>query len=166
MGADINNVSARGVSILHDSVFQGSHSVLELLLQNGVNYRHVDEDGGTVLHCLARYGDIQTTRILTAARLKGLDTDAEDVWGWTARDWLEDRHRFLEDIGEDFELLLESIRDADEEDGEQESEDEEIHPEKEEEEGGEEKEGDENQDHEHDDDDNDTFVDAFEDLTI
>jgi hypothetical protein len=55
-------------------------------------------------------GDVETFKILTAANLKGLDPDAHNSKGWTARQHFNARVCISDDLEAAFNALVESIR--------------------------------------------------------
>ena len=111
-GADIDNIDNDGDTPLFDALFHGSHEFLELLLSERADYRTVNKAGFTILHIATIYGDTQSIQILIRAALRGLDTEAKDSKGRTARQALEQRPLIPEGFIEAFEEVLQSVRKA------------------------------------------------------
>ncbi len=80
-----------------------------MLLQLGADYLR-DSQGTTVLHAAAESGDEKTLETLASFGLKGLDVEARDKNGLTAREEFETREQpVTEEVRVAFYRLLEVV---------------------------------------------------------
>ncbi|MCJ1314219.1 hypothetical protein MMC25_007899 [Agyrium rufum] len=115
-GAAIDYVDDDGSSALEECICHLSYEFLELLLGKKASYVTVNKFGWTVLHTTACMGDIRIVEILTRFGLRGVDPEAKNKAGDTARQMLEKRIASPSGFPEAFDRLLESVREANEED--------------------------------------------------
>ena len=109
-GADLNNRDSDGDTPLFQALYDGTSSFAEMLLSKGADYTIVNNSGYTVLHVIAAFSNTECARVLERAKLRGLDPDAKDKKGKTARQYLYERMTPPEGFVAAFEELLESIR--------------------------------------------------------
>ncbi|EFQ99067.1 ankyrin repeat domain-containing protein 44 [Nannizzia gypsea CBS 118893] len=83
-GANINRLNREGDTPIFEGVKKNAHACLELLISRGAEYHHVRVKQ-TVLHVAAMRGDRRTFEILMAAEIEGVDVNARDGEGMTAR---------------------------------------------------------------------------------
>ena len=113
LGADINELDNVGSLPLFDAIIKEAIEFVQLLLDNGVRYDRTNSQGLTILHVMAVHGSPASAAILTKARLKGLDVDAKDHQGLTAKECLARRVRLPHGFEKAFESLVESVHTAD-----------------------------------------------------
>ncbi|KAH0565748.1 hypothetical protein GP486_000845 [Trichoglossum hirsutum] len=109
-GASLEARKLDGHTPLMDAIRCSQPSAVDFLLESGADYTITSKQCKTILHVCASNSDIATMDRLTSARLCDVDIDAKDSYGLTARDRLQERADFSEDLGFAFEALLESIR--------------------------------------------------------
>ena len=114
MGANINQTTIYGGSPLHSAVAYRSVNFVQMLLSKGADHTIINKSGENILHRTASLGDNRIARILTHARLEGVNTKARDSKGRTPRDALDHRLIRPEGFVEAFEILLSSVREANE----------------------------------------------------
>ncbi len=106
LGVQTNVPNWAGHTPVFAAIVSHSHEVLELLLQTGVDLSYQNKNGGTVLHCLARFGVRRTAEVMLAAELNDLDPFVQDMQGQGARDVLRTRINPPEDLDAAFEELI------------------------------------------------------------
>ncbi|KAI9873434.1 MAG: hypothetical protein M1830_000415 [Pleopsidium flavum] len=111
-GADPKTFDCKGYTPLSTSIYHNSHKSLRLLLVSGADHTFWTSELGTILHMAAQTGDVQTLRILTEARLTGINIEASDRYGRTALDWLYRRHYLTGELEIAFKALLDSVREG------------------------------------------------------
>lgn len=108
-GADINASQNNGITPLLMAVGFNAHQGQAMLLQLGADYLR-DSQGTTVLHAAAESGDEKTLETLASFGLKGLDVEARDKNGLTAREEFETREQpVTEEVRVAFYRLLEVV---------------------------------------------------------
>ncbi|RSL63229.1 hypothetical protein CEP54_005292 [Fusarium duplospermum] len=108
-GADINASQNNGITPLLMAVGFNAHQGQAMLLQLGADYLR-DSQGTTVLHAAAESGDVKTLETLASFGLGGLDVEARDKNGLTAREEFEVREQPVTDeVKEAFYRLLEVV---------------------------------------------------------
>ena len=85
-GAETDKPDFKGETPLTVSVQANHHEVIPILLKHGANLAHHTVAGRSLLHEAAEYGDEQTLRILTLARIRGVQVEHKSSDGKTARD--------------------------------------------------------------------------------
>ncbi|KAL9117658.1 MAG: hypothetical protein Q9187_005803 [Circinaria calcarea] len=113
-GANINEVDPDGDTPLFNALIDGNSECIELLLSEGADYRTINKAGDTVLHITAIFGGARSIQVLIRAALRGVDTEAKDLKGRTARQALDQRHSIPEGFVEAFEELLRRVQEANE----------------------------------------------------
>lgn len=78
--------------ILLNAIYWNSHKVIPLLLNQGATTDGRDASGATLLHHAARFGDLQTLRILSQCRIGYIDASITDNKGMTAMDTFDSPH--------------------------------------------------------------------------
>ncbi|KAK0625940.1 ankyrin repeat-containing domain protein, partial [Immersiella caudata] len=68
-GADLNHQDKEGDTALTEAIYNHSHEALRTLVAHGANYRLRSKSGETILHLLARYGDLRMLEIIAEAKL-------------------------------------------------------------------------------------------------
>ncbi|KAL6366131.1 hypothetical protein LRP88_00227 [Fusarium phalaenopsidis] len=108
-GADINASQNNGITPLLMAVGFNAHQGQAMLLRLGADYLR-DSQGTTVLHAAAESGDERTLETLASFGLKGLDVEARDKNGLTAREEFETREQpVTEEVRVAFYRLLEVV---------------------------------------------------------
>ncbi|KAK0616432.1 hypothetical protein B0T14DRAFT_246703 [Immersiella caudata] len=74
--ADTELENRLGWTPVINAVLNNSHKCLRILLRRGADHTFVSRYGWSILHCAAQAGDLQTMRILTEHRLRGVDARA------------------------------------------------------------------------------------------
>lgn len=72
--------------ILLNSIYWNSHTVIPLLLSRGAKTDYRDSNGATLLHHIARFGDLETLRLLSQLKIGHIDPNIKDAKGLTAVD--------------------------------------------------------------------------------
>ena len=110
LGADINSLDHEGDGPINDAIFANWNDLTELLLRRGPPGYTTNVYGNNILHMVALYGDLGTVKVVDAAKLQGIDTEARNERGLTACE--EARERSPKPIGFDglCMKLLDSIR--------------------------------------------------------
>jgi hypothetical protein len=86
-GADLKATESETKrTILLNAVYWNSHKVLSLLLHRGARTDVRDSRNETLLHHIARFGDVETLRIMAEHDIGYIDVDAANVLGLTALD--------------------------------------------------------------------------------
>ena len=92
LGADPDLVSKRsGLTALYYAVTDNQHDTIQQLLSHDADYTFEAEKEQTILHLAAIHGDKITMDILRGAKLMGVELDARDALGKTAREYFEER---------------------------------------------------------------------------
>ena len=88
-GADIEARDYRGNTPILRAIYNSANDVVSLLLSHDVSYHVRNYGNHTVLHfiALAPSINISIVQMLTALDWQGVDVNAVDAWGWTARDY-------------------------------------------------------------------------------
>lgn len=68
--------------------------------------------GQNVLHIMTIRSDVRTANILSSARLRGVDPEAQDLNGRSAEEALRDRVTIPDGFREAFQGLLDSVQGA------------------------------------------------------
>lgn len=94
-GAAINARDSYGSTPIMQAIFVCANDVVGLLLSHGASYRVRNYINQTVLHMIAQApsSEIGLIRTLTVLDWKGVDVNARDTYGDTARDNLMDRNK-------------------------------------------------------------------------
>ena len=104
-----------GNSPLFTAISSHQCGFLELLLDAGANIHHKNHSGSTLLHWMARWGDIRTVELLTARKqqIQAIEPACRDGSGKTARQVFDSRTGVpdgLADLFEQFMTSLENLR--------------------------------------------------------
>ncbi|KAF2805404.1 ankyrin [Mytilinidion resinicola] len=108
-GADIDHRDWEGDTALTEAIIRGAVLCIDLLLSRNANYTFVDKYNFTILHNVAASGDARVANLLASAVLKGLDLDARNKKGKTARQILESRAGVTDELLEAFNKLIDSV---------------------------------------------------------
>ena len=111
--ADLNARENFGFTPLLYAVGENKVEAATLLLRHGADYKIATKLGGTVLHIAANIATILMLVILTKARMHGLDLEARDAEGLTARELIALRGEVPEAFSRAFDRLIRSIVDED-----------------------------------------------------
>jgi ankyrin repeat protein len=111
-GADIDSFDDNGDTPLFETIYYNCYGPLSLLLGQSINLGHTNRYGWTALHVAALYGDEKTLQMLASARLVGIDSEAKDLKGRTAKEAFKTRHESPNELKMGFENLLTSIEDV------------------------------------------------------
>ncbi|KAL8723155.1 MAG: hypothetical protein Q9225_000496 [Loekoesia sp. 1 TL-2023] len=113
MGAEIDNPDRQNETALLSAVYESAHETIPMLIKAGANTRATTRSGNTILHFAANESDLRTLTLLTRARMYGVDIEARNNDGLTARELAVNRigapHGFIEA----FDRLIASILDTD-----------------------------------------------------
>lgn len=113
LGANPDLASKRsGLTALHFAVTDNQHDIIQQLLSHDVNYTFEADKEQTILHLAAIHGDKITMDILRRAKLKGVESDARDTLGMTAREYFDkrsDENSCTDDMKVAFTALMDSI---------------------------------------------------------
>ena len=90
-GANVNTPDITGDSPLQESIFGSAEEITRILLLHGAKYTSLDSFGNSILHSVALWGGIRTIEIMLAARLQGVDPEAQTPGGKTALQLAQDR---------------------------------------------------------------------------
>ena len=112
MGADIDCVDNDGDSALPNAIVNRHLEFFELLLSNGIDYKFINKSGQNILHWIAAFANVEMIHILMKTRLRGVNIEAKDSKCRVPREVLDQRLTKPEGFQETFEILLESIREA------------------------------------------------------
>jgi ankyrin repeat protein len=82
---DIDIRDVEGWTALSSFMFWNMHESIRLLVLRGASPETVTDEGDTLLHVAARYGDLETLRILMAAPMS-MQSDMVNTFGETALD--------------------------------------------------------------------------------
>lgn len=80
-----------GLTALHFAVTDNQHDIIQQLLSHNADCTLKAEKERNIIHLAAIHGDGTTTDILSQARLMGIDPEARDSLGKTAREYFEER---------------------------------------------------------------------------
>lgn len=126
-GADPNHRDWEGTTALGTCVVGNAYDAAAILLeddhhyqkqqkqqkqkqkQHGASYLSVDENGQGILHYLGMCGSLPLIELFTSHRMRGLDVDALDREGRTARDLYRSRSDVTVELDAAFHALLESV---------------------------------------------------------
>lgn len=114
-GADLNISDSFGETAILTAVLENAHETITQLFNAGVDYTLKTNFGCTILHWAANDGDLQTLRLLTSARMRGVDVDARNEDGKTATELADARTEFDEAFNFSFEKLINSVLDEQDE---------------------------------------------------
>ena len=84
--AEINRSTYIGETPLTVAIQANRHHVPRILLAHGANLAHHTLAGRSLLHEAAEYGDVETLRLLTSFRIRGVQRERKSSDGKTARD--------------------------------------------------------------------------------
>jgi len=116
-GADINGGQYYGETPLCSAVSENSKDSATVLLRAGADVTIRTEAGNSILHLAANMGDVAMLKLLTKARMRGLDVEARISDGQTPADKAALRDEAPEGFGKAFENLLQSVVDEEMETG-------------------------------------------------
>jgi ankyrin repeat protein len=111
-GANLDIFDNYGYTPLTKAVYHNAYDNIQTLITHGAKYDKIDKEGDSILHIAAICADVKTTAILTAAKLRGLDTNLRNEWGYTPMEYLRGRRFKPEGMEEAFIALLESVEEA------------------------------------------------------
>jgi ankyrin repeat protein len=109
---DIDNRDGEGWTALSSSVFWNMHESIRLLVLHGASPETVTDEGDTLLHVAARYGDLDTLRILMAVPMS-MQSDTVNTFGETALDVAKRRDNVTPEWHSVFQDLQESVLKSD-----------------------------------------------------
>lgn len=109
-GAQIDSEDWEGDTPLCEAIRSRAHGALAVLISAGANCLHINGNGHTILHGIGKTGDNTTIAIISKVCLTGLDPEAKDDYGHTARDYLEMRVDLPDGFRKAFDQLVERIR--------------------------------------------------------
>ena len=109
-GANANPLDCDGDTPLNNAIFHQSEAIVKLLLQRGAAVDRLNNNGDSLLHWMARYSNMEILRIIDAANLRNVDTEAINKQGRTARQEAEEREPKPEGFLEKFDEILANIR--------------------------------------------------------
>lgn len=100
-----------GITALYFAVTDNQHEIIRQLLSHGADCTLEAEKGRNIVHLAAIHGGELTMDILSRARLTGIDLEARDSLGKTARDYFEERSEgdAPNAVKDAFTVLLHSI---------------------------------------------------------
>ena len=90
-GADIESQTLIAETAIFIATQYNNHQVMRILLSRNANLVRYNNDGLSILHCLAEMGDSTSLKMFTSARIKGLRIDDEDSRGMTPAKLAEGR---------------------------------------------------------------------------
>ncbi|KAI9870358.1 MAG: hypothetical protein M1830_004341 [Pleopsidium flavum] len=106
-GADVHQLYPSGEGVFHAACWGNNPEIVRFFLKN-VNYCHTTRLFGTPLHGAARFLSIEIVKVLTEARLEGIDTE-ERFKGYTALEHAQRRKNVPPEWLEAFMDLLRSV---------------------------------------------------------
>ena len=112
MGAEIDNLDRQNETALLSAVYESAHETIPLLIKAGANTQAMTRSGNTILHFAANESDLRTLTLLTRARMHGVDVDAKNYDGLTARDLAVNRIGAPSGFVDAFDRLIASILDS------------------------------------------------------
>ncbi len=85
-GGDLNVENYSSHTALEAACSQQSHRALKTLLHHEkLDHTYIkSRTGATILHVAAWFGDLSTFKVFCAARLKGVNVEKQEQYGWTA----------------------------------------------------------------------------------
>lgn len=108
--ADTSIADNWGFSPLFDAAKASHHESLRLLIQYGACFKGQTIQKQSLLHLVARQGNIETVEIIGDQNMRDFDWDLQDVNGDTARDLLQKRANRPAGLSDRFDQLSKSIR--------------------------------------------------------
>jgi ankyrin repeat protein len=107
-GANTELASAEGNTPLLNAIIHNNCGAVLTLFQSGADHRVRNATGDTILHLTARHGDLALVQILssTAAKLQNMDTEAINNEGYTPKEVVRSRVKYVEGFSEAFDELL------------------------------------------------------------
>ena len=112
-GADLNLTSRSDEPPLWSAIYNNSHEAIPQLINAGADVSKKTKYGDTLLHFAAQQSDVKTLALLTRARLRGVDIEAKNSDGLTAKQLAEARIGAPEDFVKGFQHLTDSLVDGD-----------------------------------------------------
>lgn len=111
LGNGVNRYTTNkyGDTPLRETIHHNCHEFLEMLLRKGTRHNDINTSGSSILHAAALEGDLRTLVILSSFNLCGLDTNARNDRGHTAREVFETRMGTSDAFREHFFALLKSL---------------------------------------------------------
>lgn len=104
-GANIDDTDTTlGRSSLHMSIYWNRHDIVRLLLDRGASTSMVDDNGMTILHYAANFGDSRTLSILEMAGIADLSPECRDKEDRTALEIFDDLRPTC--LGEDSDTFM------------------------------------------------------------
>ena len=92
LGANVNGVNkSSSDSAIHFAAHCDRPDILKMLLAHGADYTVLECYGRNLAHCAAKTGSTELLKVMTAAQMKGLDTELKDHEGKTAGEYIESR---------------------------------------------------------------------------
>ena len=117
-GANLNIGERFGETPLQGAVFENAHEVITHLMTAGADYTLKTIFGNTIMHWAANEADQQTLKILSEAKMRGVDVDAKNADGITAIELAAMRCKHDETLRSSFERLVNSLSDEQDEEEE------------------------------------------------
>ncbi|KAI9660165.1 MAG: hypothetical protein M1821_001517 [Bathelium mastoideum] len=112
-GADVNLVSKADEPPLWSAIYNDSHEAITQLVNAGADVSRKTKYGDTLLHFAAQQSDLKTLALLMRARLRGIDIDAKNSDGLTAKQLVGARIGAPLGFHNGFQHLLENLIDND-----------------------------------------------------
>jgi len=114
-GVDLNCMNETGRCPLYEAIHRKLSDMVEVLLENGADYRLVDDNGWGMLHWLASAPDPKTMQVIRDADVAGVDTQLKDNNGKSPVEVLRSG-KVAAKLQREFEELLLSLGTTQEED--------------------------------------------------
>ncbi|KAL9085994.1 MAG: hypothetical protein Q9165_007356 [Trypethelium subeluteriae] len=108
-GADLNLTSRSDEPPLWSAVYNNSHEAITQLINAGADVTKKTRYSDTLLHFAAGQSDVKTLALLTRARLRGVEIEAKNADGLTAKQLAEARIGAPQGFLQAFEHLLDSV---------------------------------------------------------
>ncbi|KAK5658146.1 hypothetical protein OQA88_2119 [Cercophora sp. LCS_1] len=83
-GTRLNNRDNHGTNVLVQAIVTRRPEVAKFLLDQGVDYKNLSDDGWSFLHYMAKWGDLNTINMFSQWNLRGVNTALKDINGKTA----------------------------------------------------------------------------------
>ncbi|KAL9043864.1 MAG: hypothetical protein Q9214_002961, partial [Letrouitia sp. 1 TL-2023] len=111
-GAEIDNLDRQNETALLSAVYESAHETVPLLIKAGANTKAMTRSGNTILHFAANESDLKTLTLLSRARMHGVNVDAKNYDGLTARELAVNRIGAPYGFVDAFDRLIASIVDT------------------------------------------------------
>ncbi|KAL8879987.1 MAG: hypothetical protein Q9192_008118 [Flavoplaca navasiana] len=113
MGAEVDNLDRQNETALLSAVYESAHQTIPLLIKAGASTKAMTRSQNSILHFASNESDLRTLTLLTRARahMRGIDVDAKNSDGFTARELAANRTGAAPGFVDAFERLIASILD-------------------------------------------------------